>query len=345
MVSQFRAVAALGLGRAMKLRKANRLVFGMTRGYYATNTLMALTMVGFMDELSSGRTVDVPSFAQREGLDFAILQILCDYAYELGYLDRSQGAYLLSTKGTTTQEMLKAGLLLAYAYSDIFENLECLLRREKVYGVDIQRKSKYVAIGSGLAAQQVAIPAMTKLLLDQNWTRILDLACGDAAFLGNMCDASPKFSGYGVDIAPEAIEAGKLQLAERGLQDRVHLVVADMFTMDTSFQDVGDIDATTCVYALHEFLSDDNERLIALLKKYRARFPGVPLVVCEVIRHTPEELRKRPGGVMEIQLFHALSNQGLATREQWHEVFRKAGFASVNDNYMDFARTAVFVAV
>jgi ubiquinone/menaquinone biosynthesis C-methylase UbiE len=296
-----------------------------------------------MDELASGKAVDVASFAKREGLDSSILQALCDYGYELGYLDRTDGGYTLSDDGAMVDHVLKGALLSVHAYGEIFANLEPLLRGQMAYGEDVHRRSKYVAIGSGYSAKLLAIPAVTKLLLEKHRTRILDLACGDAAFLINMCTSSPQFSGYGVDIAPEAIEAGNRMLAHLGLQERVHLVVADMFAMDTSFQDVGQVDATTCIYALHEFLSDDNQRLLELLRKYRGRFPGVPLVVCEVIRHSPQELRQKPGGVMEIQLLHALSNQRLATRAEWHDIFRQAGFRSITENYMDFARTAVFV--
>lgn len=344
MVSQFHAVSVLGAGQAARLRKSKELNEDTIRGYYATQVLMALINVGFIDELASGQAVEVTPFARRENLDEAALQALCDYAYELKYLDKSADGYMLSDKGRLIDQVLKGALLSVYAYADVFNNLEPLLRREMVYGEDIKRKSKYVAVGSGLSAKLLAIPAVTKLLLDARRTRILDLACGDAAFLINMCTSEPRFNGYGVDIAPEAIAEGNEELARRGLQDRVRLLVADMFAMESSFQDVAGIDATTCIYALHEFLSDDNQRLLELLRKYRSRFPGVPLYVCEVIRHSPEDLRRKPGGVMEIQLLHSLSNQRLATRAEWHDIFRRAGFTSVNETYLDFARTAVFIA-
>ncbi|MEZ4767675.1 MAG: class I SAM-dependent methyltransferase [Caldilineales bacterium] len=344
MFSKLRAVNLLGPTLAARIGKSKELSNSTIRGYYATQVLIALIDVGFIDALAAGDTISVGSFARSENLDATILQSLCDYAYELGYLDRRDPGYMLSQKGVLVNELIKGALLSVHAYADIFNNLDSLLRGESAYGVNITRKSKYVAIGSGYSAQVLAIPVLSRLLLEHKRTRILDLACGDATFLVNMCASSPQFSGYGVDIAPEAVEAGNQQLAARGFKDRVQLVVADMFAMDGSFGEVGAIDATTCVYALHEFLSDDNERLMSLLRKYRTRFPGVPLVVCEVIRHSPAELRSKPGGVMEIQLLHDLSNQRLATRGEWQEIFRQAGFANVDETYLDFARTAVFVA-
>lgn len=344
MASQFRAISLLGVSQSVKLRKSKQLNEDTIRGHYATQVLIALINSGFMDELEFGEAVSVSSFAAREDLDAVVLQALCDYAYELEYLNQNGIGYTLSDKGRLVDQVLKGALLSVYAYADVFANLEPLLRRQKVYGVDVQRRSKYVAVGSGLSAKLLAIPAVSKLLLDAKRTRILDLACGDAAFLINMCTSEARFTGYGVDIAPEAIAEGNEELARHGLTSRVQLLVADMFAMDTSFQDVADIDATTCIYALHEFLSDDNQRLLELLRKYRSRFPGVPLYVCEVIRHSPEELRRNPGGVMEIQLLHMLSNQRLATQAEWHDIFRRAGFGTIEEIYLDFARTAVFVA-
>lgn len=344
MASTLRAVTMLGAGQSAKLSKSKQLNADTIRGHYATQVLLALINIGFFDEMASGQAVAVAGFAAREGLDQSLLQALCDYAYELGYLDQASGGYTLSETGKLVDQVLKGALLSVHAYADVFANLEPLLRREIVYGEDVKRKSKYVAVGSGLSAKLLAIPVVTRLLLEAKRTRILDLACGDAAFLINMCSNSPRFTGYGVDIAPEAIAAGNADLARHGLAERVHLLVADMFAMETSFQEVAGIDATTCIYALHEFLSDDNQRLLELLRKYRSRFPGVPLVVCEVIRHSPQELRRKPGGVMEIQLLHSLSNQRLATRAEWHDIFRRAGFTTVNETYLDFARTAVFTA-
>lgn len=345
MVSQFRAVSMLGASQSAKLRKSKELNADTIRGHYATQVLVALTNIGFIDELAAGNEISAAVFARREDLDETVLQALCDYAFELEYLDKNGSNYKLSDKGRLVDQILKGALLSVYAYADIFANLEPLLRRDMVYGKDVHRRSKYVAVGSGLSAKLLAIPVVTKLLLDARRTRILDLACGDAAFLINMCTSEPRFTGYGVDIAPEAIAEGNEELVRHGLQDRVRLLVADMFSMESSFQDVANIDATTCIYALHEFLSDDNQRLLELLRKYRSRFPGVPLYVCEVIRHSPEELRQKPGGVMEIQLLHSLSNQRLATRAEWHDIFRRAGFTSVKETYLDFARTAVFTAV
>jgi hypothetical protein len=68
----------------------------------------------------------------------------------------------------------------------------------------------------------------------------------------------------------------------------------------------------------------------------------VPLIICEVIRHSPEELRRKPGGLMEIQLFHDLSNQSLMSRAEWQAVFQQANFQNIHEDYLDFARTAIY---
>ena len=90
MASQFRAISLLGVSQSVKLRKSKQLNEDTIRGHYATQVLIALINSGFMDELESGEAVSVSSFAAREDLDAVVLQALCDYAYELEYLNQNR---------------------------------------------------------------------------------------------------------------------------------------------------------------------------------------------------------------------------------------------------------------
>jgi hypothetical protein len=53
-------------------------------------------------------------------------------------------------------------------------------------------------------------------------------------------------------------------------------------------------------------------------------------------------MRERPGPAIEYFLFHDLSNQRPVGRDTWHNIFRAAGFANVEEDYTAFARTSVF---
>jgi ubiquinone/menaquinone biosynthesis C-methylase UbiE len=158
-----------------------------------------------------------------------------------------------------------------------------------------------------------------------------------------MVTGNPHVTGYGIDLSPEGVSAGQKELERHNLQDRVHLLVGDMFNIDQVKDQLGPIDFATCIYVLHEMMTESRDTALELLRKFRSSFPGVRLAVCEVIRHSPDELRRKPGGVMDIQLFHALSNQLLFSQQEWRDVFREAGFTQIDEEYLAYARTAIFV--
>lgn len=312
------------------------------RGFHTTHTLIALIKVGFFAELRQQKKVDLVAFAQRENLDLRVLTSLCEYLYALQILQHEGDSYYLDEKGLLVDSLMTGPLMVVHAYENVFHNLEPLLRQQKKFGTDVNRLSEFVAGGSGSVGKSFAFPLMINFIKQGGYRSILDLACGDATFLAALCQENKEITAFGLDIAPEAIELGNNVLAQTGLQDRVCLFVDDMFNLDQISQPLVGVDAVTCIHALHEFLEGDNQRVVDMLKKYKIRFPGVPLLILEVIRPSLEELHERPGGMIDILLFHDLSNQILTSREVWHGIFERAGFANVKEDYFPPVRTAIF---
>ncbi len=342
MISRLKMIKILGLGPALRANRLRRFSQDLLPGFYTTRAVIALFNVGLIDELTQKGPVDLDSFAARNNLDLHVLRSLCDYLCSVCVMKRTGTAYALDQRYRPVIDTVTGPFYSVYAYQDIFRNLEALLKKEKTYGAEVTREPEFVARGSGAVGQYLAFPLMAHVLRRNGFKRVLDLCCGDATFLIDLCRRDHDVKGYGVDIAPEAIAFAQKRVEKRGLQDRISLVAGDVFHLDAVTGHVKDIEATTCVYALHEFLTDSQDRILDLLQRYRATFPGVPLVVCEVIHHTPEELRDKPGGVAEIQLWHDLSNQRLMSREEWHALFSRAGFATVHEDYAAVARTAIF---
>ena len=108
----------------------------------------------------------------------------------------------------------------------------------------------------------------------------------------------------------------------------------------TEFQDV---DVATTFFVLHEVLWHGRDAVVEVLKSFRRLFPGVPFIVFEVIRPADEDMRRRPGMMVQYLLQHELTHQKLVTSQEWHDIFRAAGFSHVDEQYFGFARTAIFV--
>jgi SAM-dependent methyltransferase len=344
VVSLLDTVKVLGINASVRSNRIRRFSEKTFRGYYITRALMVLRNVGLLKAFERQGAVSISDFAQRNNLDIHILSSLCDYLYGLGILNRRGDSYAFSPRKSVAVEAIKGPFLAICAYQDVFQELEGLLHKDKVYGVDVNRRLTEVSVGSGAAGKLLIFPMAAELLVRHGFTKVLDLACGDGTFLIDLCERQPSISGYGLDISAGAIDEGRQIIQSKGLQDRLELLVEDIFQTQNIAGRFSDVKAITCIYALHEFLSDDQQQMLTLLRGLRSSFPNAALVVGEVIYHTPDELHKRPGWALEVQLFHDLSGQRLATREQWTDLFRRAGYTDVQDEYMAFARTALFVA-
>lgn len=336
--SSIHGIQVLGWDALRNMGRIRRINQETIRGYCTTRVMIALIDVGLIQALMEQPRVDLVAFAKSNGYELPTLQIMCDYLYAQRYLDRSGAEYWLDAGGKLLVDTALGAFDIMNAYRGVFDNMAPMVRGEKRYGVDIQRDSALVARGSGGVGRRFAFPLMAAEINRRGLTKVLDLGCGDAGFLGELCKSNPQITARGVDIAPEAVELGNQRLAQAGLSDRVQLFVGDIFNAPVLARQAGDVQVATSVYVIHEF----QEQIVAALQRLREALPGVPLLLCEVIRHTPEELRAKPGAIMEILLFHELSNQRLYTRAEWREMFAAGGYSNVEENYLDFARTALF---
>jgi len=343
MIELLRTIRVVGLSRLLKLYRAHRLAWGdIISGFHTTRAVQALFNVGFFAELQEKGTVDVETFARSHDLDAGILRALCDALFALRILRKRGAGYALDSKGRVLAEVAQGWFNGVYGYEEVFHSLEALLRREKAYGREVKRRSDFVAKGSGEMEGWIHFPLAIDYIRRNGFAKVLDLGCGDAAFLVDLCESIQGVTGYGIDIAPEAIEEGHERVKRASLQDRIHLFVADISELEEAPAQARDIEVATTFLMLHEVLFAGDEAVIGLLESFRKLFPGVPLMVFEVIRPTPEEMRKRPGMAVPYFLQHDLAHQKPVGIEEWKELFRKAGFSSVEERYLRFARTAIF---
>jgi phenylpyruvate C(3)-methyltransferase len=333
----------VGIRPLIRLWQAHRWGWqGILAGFYTTRTMQALFNVGFFDEVETRGSVNVARFAAERGLDEQILQALCDSLYALRILKRGGEGYVLDRKGKVLAETARGWFDISYGYEEMWHNLEGLLTKQKAYGEDFYRRSAYVARGSGDVEKWLYFPIAIDLIAQQGYRRVLDLGCGDGTFLRHVVRTRPDMTGYGVDIAPEAIEEGKRAAEAAGLQDRVHLFVHDINNVEGLPPALRDVQIATIFFILHELRHMGRDTVVEFLRNYRRLFPGVPLIVFEVNKPTPDERRKRPGMAVHYILYHELAHQKLVSRDEWTELFREAGFSSIEEKPLNFARTTIF---
>jgi SAM-dependent methyltransferase len=333
----------LGWRQAWRLWRAYRLGWMQTIApFFTTRTMQTLLNVGFFDELQRDGTIQVARFADAHGLDGQILQSLVDSLYALRILDKRGTAYVLDDKGRVLVEVARGWFDGVNGYEGIYHSLEPLLRKEIVYGRDLNRRSDLVEKGRAEIESWIYFPLATDLLTRTKRRRVLDMGCADGSFLRYLCATNPSIRGFGVDISPAAIANGQELVRQAGMEKRIQLAVVDINELEQIVTELRDIDAATVFFTLHEILYQGKDVLIRLLRSYRAAFPGVPLSVFEVNRATPDERRRRHGMSIQYVLQHDLSHQKLVTSQQWRALFEEAGFTTIEERNVRFARTVIF---
>lgn len=337
------SVRILGWRRVWRLWRGYRAGWLQTIGpYYTTRTMQTLLNVGFFDAMQQDGSVEVARFADTHGLDESILRSLVDSLYAGRILNRRGTGYVLDRRGRVLVDVARGWFDGVCGYEDLYHSLEALLRKEKVYGRDVTRRSDLVEKGRSEIESWIYFPLAAELLARTNRRRVLDLGCHNGAFLRHLCVSNPQMHGVGIDISPDAIESGRALTREGRLESRITLAVGDIRALDDVPTELAGVDAATVFFTLHELLYQGRDVLLELLRTFRATLPGVPLWVFEVDLATPEERRRRPGMSVQYVMQHELSHQKLVSRHAWRALFQEAGFATIEERKLGFARTVVF---
>ena len=346
MFELLNTIRVIGLKKTIDLARAYRQGWmGILTGFYTTRTMQALFNVGFFDQMEARGGVDLETFAAEEGLSPEILQALCESLYALQILNREKNVYSLGPKGRVLTDVARGWFIGTYGYESVFHNLEALLRQGKEYGKQVNRLPEPIARGSAEMEALLYFPLAVDIVAKKGYGRVLDLGCGEGTFLRQLCRGLPEVRGTGIDLSPEAIEAARKRAVENGFGDRLEFFVEDVTDLDGAPSAVGEVDAATIFFVLHEILYRGEDAVVEFLEGFRAKFPGVPLIVFEVIRPRPEEMRSRPGMAIHYALQHDLSHQKLVSGEEWRRLFGLAGFDKVEERELKFARTGIFTVV
>lgn len=345
-ISSLRIAQKIGPGALRDMRKGRQAGWeSLISPHFLTRVIQTLYHVGFFDELARNGRVSAVTFADQHDLDGNLLIGLCDALYARKFLAKSGDRYEITSQGKFLLEtdLVRGWFELAYGYENVLHQMEPLLRKQAVYGEDVVRDGKAVAVGSGLASMGFYFPLVADLIRKAGYRKVLDIGCGDGTFLRYLCSRIPSLDGVGLDLSPEAIAAGNEQLTAAGLDNRIKLYVGDAVEIHKLKRELDGVDAATTFFVLHELCDKrENARATAFLSAFRSTLPGVPFHIVETIRPAPEEMRDRPGPAVEYFLFHDLSLQKPIDGKEWTRIFRQAGFEEMEEASLMFVRTSIF---
>ncbi len=341
-------IRLVGLGRAVRMKKRHERGLVPLRGHVATRCFWSLLQCGLWDEVRDG-TVDIDAFARSRNLDAQTLHAVCKYLDGIGWV-RMDGSRLAPAGVVRTLLEEPRGLYeLGYAYEPVMNALDGLLSGKAAFGRDVQRRTDWVGIGSGRLCQQLPYPVLGDLVARHGGRRVIDLGCGDGAFLIWMLRRIPTLRATGLDLDGPTADLARRRIAEAGLCERADVVCGDMFDLvrpgggKDGLPDLSQVDTITVCDTFHEYLWDGDAPVVEFLRGVKARRPGITVVMGDFCVQEEDWLRRHPIASLEHHLWHDLTRQRLISETQWRRVFQQAGMQVVDSRVFDLIGHGYFV--
>jgi 2-ketoarginine methyltransferase len=283
---------------------------------------------GIFAALTASPGADAGDLASDLGLDPERLEALLVYLENEGYVVR-EGGWSLSAKGAGLPRFQPWYELLVGGYATTFGQLGDVLQKGAPYAT---RDTTRVGAGScGISAYD-ALP-LTERLLDRagrDVATVIDVGCGDAAFLIELLRRRPGLQGIGMEPNFPSVEAGEARGKAADLAGRLELrhgPAADVTTLRLPGRGAGTCFLTA--FVLQEILEQAGERAVEDL--LGATFDANPEALWIVIEvdHQPSAPVMAHGLAMAYYnpyyLIHKITEQRLETDQFWAGLFRRAG--------------------
>ena len=312
-------------------------------GFALAAALQAVFASGIYDALAGGEALEAHGIAGSLGLQQARVEALLAFLAVEGVVADANGdgqAFVLTERGRGYGEFRAWYELLIGGYGAVFAGLTEGL----VPGGEVpRRRGESVASGSAGISLACSLPMVRRLLarLPAPPELILDVGCGSPEYLRAIC-SDPSCRGIGVEPDGGAVEAGRRRLAETGDAGRIEILQGDAATC-FELLDV-EPDVVITAFVLHEVLGQSGEDAVrAYLRRVFAAAPAAHLLVIEV------DLRQGDPSVMQhgyarsyyngYYLLHPFTDQRLAPRAYWEELFESEGlevaFSDTTDRAID----------
>lgn len=243
-------------------KHSSELLSMLVQGAVGLNTIQGIEL-GFFDRIPLDRPITAEELSGQLGYDIGKVERWLRFAVTFGYIARSGGGYLLTTKGSLLRSTTPAPDLLGLHHMFNFFTKAVQYSKDayqKGVGLDSISQGKisrdYIPrVASQLSKAATDFFAWAGLSTGHT---ILDLGCGDGSVLRDIVKTCPGVSATGVDMNAHTLEIGRKKNTEAGLQDQIDLQTNDVTDM-SGFRD----NAFDWVYAFNVF------HFLPVNKRYR----------------------------------------------------------------------------
>lgn len=166
------------------------------------------------------------------------------------------------------------------AYGPTLVNLDRSLKSETLGRRFIDRRVQALAYRKiGSPPHPLVLSTVRRLKIRS----LLDLGCGPATLLTELCSKDPTFQAWGIDQSREMCEVARTRVAEAGLGHRIRIINADARNLGTYLRPRvrAGIQALQSKGLLNELFGHGDKRAVDYLRKLKRLFPGRLLFVVD----------------------------------------------------------------
>ena len=295
--------------------------FDLTEGFFLSHALLTLERLGILDSLRKPLTahdVAVKHQVNQEILE-ATLRMLAGRTSVVRY--RSE-----KYQTTSAFDKLARFYLLQYAgsYGLNAHELEQILKEPAAGGRLVDREQHKRAFEQMQTSEN---DPLTRLVLQLDLTRVLDIGCGTANMLIYLAVHLKEFIGWGIDISPQMCAAARRKVAAIQNGQRIKIFRADSRQLKSALpaRIIKQVQAITAKGVANEFFASGISEAVAWLSNIKAAFPGRTLLIADYYGQLG--FNKKPGRVVGLHDYvQVISWQGVPPPDVagWEKVYRAA---------------------
>lgn len=298
--------------------------------HFLASALHHLFASGLYDRLiEEPGAIPIGALAAEQGMDGHRLRGFLLYLANEGIVQVEAGAVRLSPRGRGFGEFRAWYTMMIGGYTSTLAQIGGALA---LGSPSCTRDGRSVGLGSCGISRYDGMPITRRLLAEAGveCRELLDLGCGNALYLVELCRELPGIRAWGAEPDRGGYEEAVGLVERSGLGDRIHLQNASATGFLGSPPPACDPDLVVFGFVLHEVLAQEGEQaVVELLRGVVERFPAINVVVIEVADRIDEPGIMRHGLATNFwnpyYLIHYFTRQRLERRPFWDDLFARAG--------------------
>ena len=244
----------------------------------------------------------------------------------------------LTPKGLQINEARGHYIYMVGGYNPTYRQIGEKLRKGSGWAT---RDSRQVGVGTCQISYYDAIPMTKKLIahMEQKSNFVLDIGCGSALYLVELCKLSPELKAWGMEKDYGGYQAA-IQLVEKeGLSDRIKVSnTSALDSLQSPFEEEPNLAIVN--YVLQEVLMQDGEEaVVEFLTGIVKRFPNIYIVVIEIdMQIENKDIMSHDFALASYNpyyLVHYFTEQKLQTKEYWENMFERCNLEIVAQDTTD----------